>query len=86
VEPDADDAPLGVISIRADGVDPWLGDNARSLHRDLVIHGACPGTPGHTASCDTVPSPGFLGAIGLGVSCIQFELVQKREESLPMHL
>jgi hypothetical protein len=36
----------------------------RSLHRDLVVHGASPGTPGHTTLGDAVLAPRFLGVTG----------------------
>jgi hypothetical protein len=68
VEPDTDDAPLGTVSIGLDDVDSRSGDNAKSLHRDLVVHGASPGAPKHTSLGDTVLAPGFLGAIGPGVA------------------
>jgi hypothetical protein len=42
VEPDANDAPLGAISVEVDGVDLRPGNDARSLHCDLAVHGAGP--------------------------------------------
>jgi hypothetical protein len=48
VELNVDDAPLGAVSVWADGVDPQPGGDAKSLHHDLVVHGAHPGVPEHT--------------------------------------
>jgi hypothetical protein len=55
VEPNVDDVPLGAISIDANRV-------------ESMVHGASPGTPGHTAPRDTVSAPGFPVAVGLGVA------------------
>jgi hypothetical protein len=68
VEPNADDVPLGAVNVLADRVDPWSGDNVGSLHHGLVVHGAGPGTPGHTTPGDVVPAHRFLGAVGPGVA------------------
>jgi hypothetical protein len=46
VEPGADDAPLGAISIEADGAGPRSGDDAESLCRDLVVRVLIPVRPG----------------------------------------
>jgi hypothetical protein len=68
VVPDANDMPLGAFSVGANRADPWPGDDAGSLHCDLVVHGALPGTFEHTAPGDTVLTPGFPDAVGPGVA------------------
>jgi hypothetical protein len=62
VELSADDVPVGPIIVGADGVDPRSGDDAGSLHRDLVVWGTDSCTLGHTTlatrsqpSCPQVP-------------------------------
>jgi hypothetical protein len=61
VELGANGAPIGAVSVEADGVDPWPGDDAGSPLRDLVVHGAGLGTPGR---CD--PNPRVLRRRGPG--------------------
>jgi hypothetical protein len=56
------------ISVGADRADPWPGDDARSLRRDLVVQGASPSMPEHTAPGDTVPAPEFLRVTGVRVA------------------
>jgi hypothetical protein len=68
VEPDVDYAPLGAVSAGANRVDPRPGDDAKSLHHDLMVHGASPSTPGLPAWGDAVPAPVFPGAMGLRVA------------------
>jgi hypothetical protein len=68
VGPGADDAPLGAISIGADGADPRLGNFARNLHHDLLKWGTDSGMPGHTTPGDMVPALGFSGVVGPAVA------------------
>jgi hypothetical protein len=63
----ADDAPVGPFNIGADGVDPQSGDDAGSLHRDMVVWGTNSCTPGHTTLGNTVPTLESSGAVGPGV-------------------
>jgi hypothetical protein len=70
VEPDVDYAPLGAVSAGANRVDPGLGDDAESLHHDLMVHGASPSMPGLPAWGDAVPAPVFSGAMGLRVAVL----------------
>jgi hypothetical protein len=58
VDPSANDAPLGVIRVGVDGVDPRLGNHVGSLRRDFVVRGTDSGTPGHTTPGDTLLAPG----------------------------
>jgi hypothetical protein len=67
VELSADDAPVGPINVGADGVDPRSGDDAGTLHRDLVVWGTDSCTPGHTTLGNTVPTLESSGAVGPGV-------------------
>jgi hypothetical protein len=67
VELSANDPPVGPINVGADGVDPRSGDDAGSLHRDLVAWGTDSCTPGHTTLGNTVPILESSGAMGLGV-------------------
>jgi hypothetical protein len=66
-EPGVDDAPLGTVSIEADGVGPRPGDDPGRPRRDLVVRGADFGTPGQTILGDTVPAPKSSGVVGPGV-------------------
>jgi hypothetical protein len=68
VGPCADDVPLGAVSVEADWVGPWPGDDAGSPCRDLVVWGADSGTLGHTTPGDTAPAPRSSGAMNLGVN------------------
>jgi hypothetical protein len=68
VEPDADDALLGAVSVGADGADPWPGDDAKCLCRVLVLHGASPERPGYTAPGNMVLAPGLPGVVGPGLA------------------
>jgi hypothetical protein len=66
VDPNTDDALLGSVGVWADGPDPWPGNNVRSLCHDLVVHGASPSAPEHTALGDAVSAPEFPSATSLG--------------------
>jgi hypothetical protein len=68
VEPDADDAPLGAVSVRVDEANPQLDDDARSLCHDFVVHDASPKTPGRTAMGDAGLAPSFIGVTDPGVA------------------
>jgi hypothetical protein len=68
VELDADDAPLGAISVRVDEANPQLDDVARSLCHDFVVHDASPETPGRTATGDAGLAPSFIGVTDPGVA------------------
>jgi hypothetical protein len=61
VEPGADDAALGTISIGADGAHAQPGDDAGSPRCDLVVQGSNTSTPGHTTLVDMVPAPRSSG-------------------------
>jgi hypothetical protein len=70
VELGANGAPIGAVSVEADGVDPRPGDDAGSPLRDLVVHGAGLGTPGRTTPGDVIPTPGSSGAVGPGITTL----------------
>jgi hypothetical protein len=58
---------LGTINVDVDGVSPWLGDEARSSLRNLVMRGTGIDVPRSAAPGDTTIAPGSLGVTGLGV-------------------
>jgi hypothetical protein len=80
VELDVDNAPLGTVSDGANRADLQPGDDARSLCRDSMVHGAGPCTPGHIALGNTVPTLGFPCAMGLGVAAL---LLSRTPDSPP---
>jgi hypothetical protein len=57
---------LGAISIGANRAGPLSGDDAGSLLRVVVVHGASPSIHRHTTLGDAVSAPGFPGAEGPG--------------------
>jgi hypothetical protein len=65
VEPDADYALLGAVGV---GADPWLGDDARGLRRDMEVNGTSRGMPRCIAPGDAVSPLGFLGVVVPGVA------------------
>jgi hypothetical protein len=63
-----DDAPIGAISIEANGAGPWPGDDAESPRCDLVVWGDDFGMPGHTTPSGMVPALGSSSGMGPGVA------------------
>jgi hypothetical protein len=66
VMPGADDALLGVVSIKVYRAITWPGDDTGGSLQDLLMRGSDIGVPGFTAPGNVTPALGFLGAMGLG--------------------
>jgi hypothetical protein len=58
---------LGINCVEVDGIEPRPDEATRSSCFDIVMHSPDPSMIGCTSSGDTVPAPGFSGAVDSGV-------------------
>jgi hypothetical protein len=66
--PGAGSAQQGATGAKVADIGPWVGDSARTLLLDLVVHDTGAGVPGSAALGDLAPVPGSSSTMGLGVS------------------